>query len=104
MKIVQVANHFLPCMGGVERVVQDISAGLESRGHKVNVVCLNRCAYSKGPLASAWDAEGIAVERIPFLDLHYYKIAPSVLLKIRNADIVHVHGIGFFSDFLLLTK
>ncbi len=104
MRIVMVANHFSPCIGGVEKVVMDISKRLIGRGHDVLAVCLNRCAKSYEALPASETVDGIVVDRLAFADLRYYKIAAGVLEKIRDADVVHVHGIGFFSDFLLLTR
>lgn len=104
MKILQVCNHFYPCTGGIERVVFDISRLLAENGHTVKVVCLDRCAGGKEKLPTAEKAGKVEVERIGFLDFKYYKIAPQILGKLRGVDVVHVHGIGFFSDFLLLTK
>ncbi len=104
MRIAMVANHFSPCIGGVEKVVEDISKELIARGHSVKVVALNRCAKSREILAPREIVDGIEVERLAFADLKYYKIATGILRKIKDADVVHVHGIGFFSDFLLATK
>lgn len=104
MRIIQAANHFYPCIGGIEKVVMELSKGLMKEGHEVRVIALNKCAYSENELPEKETIEGIVVERIPFLNLKYYKIAASVLGKIRDCDAVHVHGTGFFSDFLLLTK
>ncbi len=104
LKILHVANHFYPCEGGVERVVYDLASKLIERGNEVEVACLERCAYSEKKLPQSGDIDGIRVARMPFIDLKYYKIAPSVLAKAKDVDIVHVHGVGFFSDFLALTK
>ncbi len=104
MRIVHVCNHYWPCVGGVERVVEDISSTLSERGHKVTVVCLNRCANSSERLRKHDSIGSVMIERMPFIDLKYYKVALGVLGKISDADVVHVHGIGFFSDFLVLTK
>ena len=104
MRIVHVCNHYSPCLGGMERVVLDISKAFAEKGHEVKVVALDRCANSREKLLSRERVGRIDVERIPFLDLKYYKIALGVLGRIRGADIVHVHGIGFFSDFLIATK
>jgi len=41
---------------------------------------------------------------LPFIDLKIYKIAFSALKYVRDCDVIHVHGLGFFSDFFLLTK
>lgn len=99
-----VGNHYAPCIGGIERAMEDLARALSARGHLARVVCLDRCADFGAKLAAYETADNILVERIPFLDLKYYKIAPGIFSKIRDAQIIHVHGIGFFSDFLLLTK
>ncbi|MCR4368480.1 MAG: glycosyltransferase family 4 protein [archaeon] len=104
MKIVHVGNHFSPCIGGVEKVMMDTCRLLNAGGHEAWVVCLERCANSKARLPKQSTENGVRVRRVPFLDLHYYKIALGVLSEIKSADIVHVHGIGFFSDFLIATK
>ncbi|MBI4210220.1 MAG: glycosyltransferase family 4 protein [Candidatus Diapherotrites archaeon] len=104
MRIAQVSHHFAPCVGGVERVVRDISKALQERGHEVKVICLNRCAYSRIDLPRKETVDGILVERLKFVDLKYYKIAMGLLASIRDSDIVHVHGIGFLSDFLIAMK
>jgi alpha-1,3-mannosyltransferase len=47
---------------------------------------------------------GIEIIRIPYFGSTRYPIAVSVLKHIRDADIVHVHAIDFFFDFLAWTK
>ncbi|MBU1939557.1 glycosyltransferase family 4 protein, partial [Candidatus Micrarchaeota archaeon] len=104
MKIVQVTHHFSPCIGGVESVVLETSRRLVEAGHEVSVVCLDRCAKGGKILPGTGEIDGIKITRIPFIDLKYYKIAPRVLSLITGADLVHVHGVGFFSDYLLALK
>lgn len=104
MRITMVTHHFWPCVGGVEKVVLDTAEKLVERGHEVKVVCLNKCAYSQQELRTSDKTGEITVHRIPFFDLKYYKVATKVLDEIKDAEIVHVHGVGFFSDFLLLTR
>lgn len=36
--------------------------------------------------------------------MKYYKIAPTVLKIAKDYDVIHIHGVGFFSDYLVLTK
>ncbi len=36
--------------------------------------------------------------------MKYYKIAPYVLEFVKGYDVIHIHGVGFFSDFLSITK
>lgn len=104
MKVLHVCNHFSPCMGGVERIVSDIAELQSAKGHEVKVVCLNKCAYSHETLKEKEKFGKIRIERLPFLDLKYYKITFGVLGKVKGFDVVHVHGVGFFSDFLIATK
>jgi alpha-1,3-mannosyltransferase len=47
---------------------------------------------------------GAEVVRIPFFGSPRYPFAPSVIRHIRDADIVHVHAIDFFFDYLAWTK
>lgn len=104
MKIVHITNHFYPCIGGVERVALDMCNALIEKGHSVKIITLNKCANTGKKLKAKEKLGKIEIERIPFVDFKYYKIATTVLEKIREADVVHVHGIGFFSDYLILTK
>lgn len=104
MKVIHVVNHFHPCVGGMEEVVKAITKELVKEGVEVKVICLNKCSKGKEKLPAKDEWNGVQIERIPFIDLKFYKIAPSVLWKIRDADIVHVHGLGFFSDYLVKNK
>lgn len=104
MKILQVCNHFYPCVGGIETIVLELSKKLKEKGHKVKVICLNACSKEKKELQKKTKIQDIEVERLNFIDLKYYKIAPHIISKLEDFQIIHVHGIGFFSDFLLLTK
>lgn len=104
MKILHVCGHFYPCTGGIESYVLDLSKELIRKGHKSDVVCFNTCAYSEEKLPETDIVDGIAVRRMPYLNLKYYKIAPSLLKYVRDYDMIHIHGVGFFSDYLFLTK
>ncbi len=106
MKIVHVSHHFEPCKGGIVSVVLQSCLLFKKKKHDCEVVCLNRCAKSKNTLPRKSTEKGVKVKRIPFINLGIYKIAIGALGKIMNskADIVHVHGINFFSDFLLFSK
>lgn len=104
MKIVHVFHHFSPCRGGIETVIERMCTQAIALGDEARVVCLNKCPNSNRKLSKKEIVNSIEVERIGFLNFKHYKVAPAVLLKLRDADIVHVHGLGFFSDFLALKK
>ncbi len=104
IKVLHAGHHYAPCTGGVERVVQSLCEGCRETGVESSVVCLNRCA-SGGLLPWRDRINEIPVRRIPFIDLKYYKVAPALFLHLyggRN-KIVHLHTMGFFLDFAVLT-
>ncbi len=104
MKICHFSNRFAPCEGGIEKVVLDYCLEMKKRGHESKVVCLNKCAHSGKKLPKKSTEQGIEVERVPFLDLGFYRISPSILLHLKDCDVLHVHGIGYFADKLIPLK
>lgn len=109
MFIVHVVRQFTPSVGGLEDVVRELSARQVDSGMAVRVVTLDRLFQTGNSddgarLPSYELVDGVEVVRIPYVGSHRYPIAPRVLRYIKGADIVHVHGIDFFFDFLALTK
>ncbi len=104
MKILQIVPHFSPCVGGLEKAVYDLTLQLKKRGHQVEVVTLNKCAKSGDELRAKEIIDGITVHRIPFKSFTYYAWAPKVMDFVKGFDLLHIHGIGFFSDYLVWKK
>jgi alpha-1,3-mannosyltransferase len=103
--VTQVVRQFLPNRGGVEDTVLHLSLGLVQHGWDVRIVTLNRLFRAlQTRLPSTETIAGLPVTRIPFRGSTRYSIAPAVLFCIGKSDIVHVHCIDFFYDFLALTK
>jgi alpha-1,3-mannosyltransferase len=103
--IVHVVRQFLPNRGGLEDVVFNLCMQSIGHGFRVRVVTLN--SLFSDPSLSLADREiidGIEVVRIPWRGSSRYPVAPPVLSHIGDADIVHVHAIDFFYDFLALTR
>jgi len=103
LKILQVSNHYWPCFGGIERFVMDLNNILSRHNVQSDVCCLDRDFQGK-KLPQAEKVGKSMVYRIPFVDLKYYKIAPKIIGIVKEYDVIHVHSIGFFSDFLALTQ
>jgi alpha-1,3-mannosyltransferase len=106
MQIVHVVRQFYPAVGGFESVVRELASAQVASGHTVKVVTLDRLfkTDTPGKLPGREVVDGIEIARIPFFGSSRYPIAFSVLKHIRDADIVHVHAIDFFFDFLAWTK
>jgi alpha-1,3-mannosyltransferase len=103
--VTQVVRQFLPNRGGVEDTVLYLSLGLVRLGWDVRIVTLNRLFRAlQTQLPAAETIAGLPVIRIPFHGSTRYPIAPRVVSYLGGSDIVHVHCIDFFYDFLALTK
>ncbi len=104
MRILHVYHHYKPCIGGIETVIFELCRRLKDNGNQCSVLCLNKYTAGNKKLAAKESFPEAEVERIGFLNLGFYKIAPFGLGRLKEFDIVHMHGLGFFADFLAITK
>ena len=106
MFIVHVVRQFHPGRGGLESVVLELASAQVKSGHRVRVVTLDRLfqAADRQRLAATDTHDGIEIVRIPYFGSTRYPIAFSALRHIEGADVVHVHAIDFFFDYLAWTK
>lgn len=103
--IVHVVRQYSPSIGGLEDVVRNLALRQKDRFASVRIVTLDRLFTDPStPLAHHDTIDGIEVDRIAFRGSSRYPIAPSVLGRISNADLVHVHAVDFFFDFLAMTR
>ena len=104
MRILQLTRQFLPAQGGIESVVEGLSVALERQGHVVEVATL-RLLFSTGGEAPPQSIEaGLAVRRMRHWGPRRYPVAPTALQAIRGYDLVHIHAIDFFVDYLSLLR
>jgi alpha-1,3-mannosyltransferase len=104
MRILQLTRQFLPAQGGMESVVEGLSVALQQRGHTVQVATL-RLVFSTGSMAPARSVEsGLAVRRMHHWGPRRYPVAPAAFSAIRGYDLVHIHAIDFFVDYLSLLR
>jgi alpha-1,3-mannosyltransferase len=106
MFIVHVVRQFHPSVGGLENVVLELASAQTATGDRVRVVTLNRLFHDpkERKLPAVENLNGIEIIRIPYFGSSRYPIALSVLRHIKEADVVHVHAIDFFFDYLAWTK
>ena len=104
MKIAHLSHRFWPCTGGIETHIMQLCEELNAKGNETKVVCLNKCPNSNKVLPAKDEKNGIAIERLKFLNLRIYRIAFGAIGKVKGFDTVHIHGLGFFSDYFALFK
>jgi alpha-1,3-mannosyltransferase len=106
IKVAHLVRQYYPSVGGMEDVVQNIARHqMEYHGHVPTIVTLNRLfRNSAEQLAAEDEINGVRVVRLPYRGSSRYPIAPGVLQHVRDADVIHVHGVDFFYDYLALTK
>ena len=103
--IVHIVRQFLPNRGGLEDVVYNLARHSLDAGYRARVITLNSLFSDPGlSLPDHEMIDGIEVVRIPWHGSMRYPVAPAVLKHIGDADLVHVHAIDFFFDFLALTR
>lgn len=105
MKIIHVVRQFSPSVGGLESAVLHLAAA--QRNHydvDARVITLNRVFGEPEILADIGIVAGVPVRRLPWRGSTRYPLAPTVLHNLWDADLVHVHAIDFFFDFLALTR
>ncbi|SEK80522.1 alpha-1,3-mannosyltransferase [Pseudoxanthomonas sp. GM95] len=105
MKVVHVVRQFHPSVGGMEEVVLNVARHHQAAGNdEVEVVTLDR-VFSQPELRLASTAQHgtLPVRRLSWRGSSRYPLTPAVLRAISSADVVHVHGIDFFYDYLALT-
>lgn len=104
MKVVHVVRQFSPSIGGLESTVLNLArTQRKTLGIDAQVVTLDRVFGQSGKLPAAETIAGVPVARLPWRGSSRYPLAFGVLRHLRDADIVHVHAIDFFFDFLALS-
>ncbi len=92
-------------IGGLENYVYNLSRNQVLHGYDVTILTLNRDFITNNKL-SAYEAHtsGVKIIRIPFFFSKKYPVAPSVYNYLKIYDLINVHAVDFFADFIALTK
>lgn len=104
MKIAHVVRQYAPSVGGLEEYVDNLARAQIASGHDVRVVTINSCFQTRDRLPAHETIDGIEVRRVGWFGSMRYPIAPAILFHLRDVDIVHVHALDFFVDYLSLLK
>jgi alpha-1,3-mannosyltransferase len=105
IKVTHIVRQYSPSMGGMEDVVQNIARQQREHGQVPRIVTLNRLFRNSAEfLAPEAVIDGVGVMRLPFHGTSRYPLCPQVLQYVGDADVIHVHGVDFFFDYLAATK
>jgi alpha-1,3-mannosyltransferase len=105
VKVVHVVRQFSPSVGGLEDTVLSLTRAQRERLNiDASVVTLDRLFTNSERLPVEDVIDGVPVRRIAWAGSSRYPLAPAVLRHLSGADVVHVHAIDFFFDFLALTR
>ena len=103
MKILQISRRFLPSIGGIENVMYGLNKALHQKGYASETLTLRSLPNSRES-DDVSCIDGIKVHRLPYIGSIRYPIAPAVISWVNSYDILHIHAIDFFIDFLSLTR
>jgi len=105
VSVTHVVRQYLPSIGGMEEVVRNIALHQLRRGQRVRIVTLDRLFRNTSERLPAYEnIEGIDVIRLPYHGSSRYPLCPGVLKALGDAEVIHVHGVDFFYDYLAATR
>jgi alpha-1,3-mannosyltransferase len=105
MRVLHVVRQFWPAIGGLENFVLDLASEQIRDGIEPEVLTLNRLNTRPDEVLSAEDeVRGIKIRRVSYFGSRRYPIAPAAIRHLRPFDLIHVHGVDFFCDFLSATR
>lgn len=102
LRVTHVVRQFYPSIGGMEEVVLNIARQQrEQHGHLPHIVTLDRLfRNTREPLPARGEIDGIPITRLPFYGSSRYPLCPAVRQHLGDTDLIHVHGVDFFFDYL----
>jgi alpha-1,3-mannosyltransferase len=104
MRVLQVSRRFYPYVGGIESVVLGVCNALIADGHTSDVLTLQSPSRRDLPLAAHEEFRGIDIYRVPAFGSARYRVAPGCLRYLSSYDVLHIHSLDFFADFLSWTR
>ncbi len=104
LKVLHIGHHFWPCTGGMEKVMQDLCAGLAKEGVQSDVLCLNTCSGEGNILPKKAEWKQTNIFRVPYRKTGPYLVADLDLNLLKQYDVLHVHGLGYMLDYVAKTQ
>lgn len=104
MKIAHIVRQFLPSIGGLEDVVYNLASEQIKTGYSVKVFTTNSDFQANKQLPAVSIESGISVQRYPWHGSTRYPVCPLPIEALNAFDVIHVHAVDFFVEYLSLQK
>jgi alpha-1,3-mannosyltransferase len=106
MRIVHLTNNFFPVTGGIETYVYELAKRSVKSGNEVFVIASDRDPVSRRRMKKSETLDGIRIIRVPFKKIFLYNYSFAALKEALSLkpDIIHIHGLGGFTDLVSLMK
>lgn len=105
MRIMHIVRQYAPGIGGLETYVAQLARCQQRQGHQVRVLTLDRIFNGDDRRLPAREViDSITVERVGWRGSRRYPIAPEVLRRLGDVDLVHIHAVDSFVDLLAATR
>lgn len=104
MKIAHIVRQFYPSVGGLEDYVYNLAKEQIADGHEVSIITLNIDFQTGERLKAQEQHHDLQITRVPWKGSRRYSvcwIAPKLL---NSHDVVHVHAVDYFIDYLSMMK
>lgn len=104
MKIAHVVRQFHPSFGGLEDFVRNLASEQRQQGAEVAVITLDTNFQNREKLPARDSVDGLDIIRVPYFGSTRYPVAFSASKYLRDFDVIHIHAIDFFVDYIALLK
>lgn len=106
MKILHLTRNFYPVTGGIETYIFEISKRMVKNGYEVCVIASDTHPTNGTRFPKYEVVKGIKVFRVLFHRFLRYNLSLEAvkLLTSLKPDIIHIHGLGLFSDLVPFLK
>ena len=104
MRIAHIVRQFYPVKGGLEEYVFNLAQEQTLDSHEVFVYTLNKNFQDNKKLKKEEVINNIKIKRSVFFGLKKYPLTFLSISELNKFNIIHIHGLDFFIDFLSLCK
>lgn len=104
MKIAHVVRQFHPSFGGLEDFVRNLAQVQKEQGAEVSIITLDVNFQSREKLSHRDSIDGLDIIRVPYFGSTRYPVAFSASKYLQGFDVIHIHAIDFFVDYLSMLK